>query len=122
MAEAGLLPVADVVLHARACGRWRGLEELGGFAGCVGGEELVAPPVDGFEQGQLRAGVGFSRRQMMRRSLGQFASSPSGPSRSRAVSSTTPASVRPRGAPSVSSTWSQVCGGARPMTARSLRT
>jgi hypothetical protein len=36
-----------------------GFEELRGPAGCVGGQELLAPPIDLFEQSQLCAGVGF---------------------------------------------------------------
>jgi hypothetical protein len=97
-----------------------GLKELGGLAGSVGGHELVAPAVAGFEQGQLRAGVGLSRRQMMRMSAGQRASwSPPGPSRSRAVTSTTPASSRFRGWPSGSRTAAQAEAGTRSMAVRS---
>jgi hypothetical protein len=58
MTEAGLLAAANGVLHARVRSV-AGLEELGGLAGGAGGQELVAPAVDGFEEGQLRAGVGF---------------------------------------------------------------
>jgi hypothetical protein len=58
VAQAGGLAGADAVLHAgvRAVA---GFEELGVGAGGVGGQELVAPPVGGLEQGELRAGLGF---------------------------------------------------------------
>lgn len=58
MAQAGVLAGADAVLDP---GVWSvaGFEELGGLGGGVGGQELVAPAVAVFEQGQLRAGVGL---------------------------------------------------------------
>jgi hypothetical protein len=58
MTKAGVLAAANVVLHA---GVWSVtcLEELGGLVGGVGGQELVAPAVDFFEQRQLGARMGF---------------------------------------------------------------
>jgi hypothetical protein len=58
VSQAGLFAGADVVFHP---GVWSvaGLEELGGGGGCVGGQQLVAPAVEVFEEGQLGAGVGF---------------------------------------------------------------
>jgi hypothetical protein len=58
LTEAGLLAGADAVFDS-GVGTVAGFEELGGCAGGVGGQELVASPVGLLEQGELRAGVGF---------------------------------------------------------------
>ena len=58
MTQTGILAGADAVLDP-GMGSVTGFEELGGCVGGVGGQELVAPAVVFFEQGQLRAGVGF---------------------------------------------------------------
>jgi hypothetical protein len=53
--QAGLLAGGDAVLDV-GMRLVAGLEELGVFARGGGGQQWVAPAVDFFEQGELRAG------------------------------------------------------------------
>jgi len=107
MSEARFLAAADAVLDA-GVRPVAGLEELSGDAGVLVGGELVAPAVDLFEQGQLRARVGFlpaADDAQIGRPVLQLVTV--GCSRSSAVSSTTAALSRPRGDLRRPSTWSQ---------------
>jgi hypothetical protein len=96
------------------------LEELRGLAGGVGRHELVAPPLCLFEQRQLGAGVRFlAAGDDPQVGWPVRNRSPSGCSRSRAVSSTTLACSGLRGWPSMSTAASKAWWGTRLMAARS---
>jgi hypothetical protein len=70
MPQSGAFRAADLVLDPRL-GAVAGFEELDLPAGGAGGGDLVALAFVLLEQGQLRAGCGFSRRIRIRMSAGQ---------------------------------------------------
>jgi hypothetical protein len=109
VAEPGVFGVPDPVLNT-GVGAVLGLQERQLTCGGVGGEGLISPPVGGFEQGELGAWMGSSRRMITRIPAGQ-------PVRStNPVTSTTSAPLRT--ALSASSADTQIRSGSSLMASR----